>query len=399
CSGIDPDILCKLMGTKMLTGKSILVISPQSWGKMSLSKHHYAIELAKRGNRVYFLNPPGKRQDRKKGAVTIVPAEATPGLWLIEHRLWFPYSLKFHALPLFHALMRFHVARIMRQIGRPVDLVWSFDLGNLYPFRLFGRRPHKIFHPVDEPLNQVAIDSAKDAEILFSVTREIVDKYKAFPAPGYFINHGLAEEFLTKGPAAWEKSLPLRVGLSGNWTRPDIDTACLLEIIRGQPAVIFEFWGSYVSADSNIGGNSDPAIENFLRELQHAPNVILHGPVPSARLAEELRRVDAFLICYDVQKDQSKGTNYHKVMEYLSTGKVIIANNITTYRDRPDLVQMVPERDSNHSLPRLFDTVIGNIEKYNTESLRQARHSYAVDNAYQKQLDRIAGILESTLHE
>ncbi|HEV2353607.1 MAG TPA: hypothetical protein VGR89_05155, partial [Puia sp.] len=388
-----------LMTGKVLTGKTILVISPQSWGKMSLSKHHYAIELAKRGNRVYFLNPPGKRQDRKEEAVTIVPSGAAPGLWLIEHRLWFPYRLKFHALPLFHALMKFHVARIIRHIGRPVDIVWSFDLGNLYPFRLFGRRPHKIFHPVDEPLNQVAIDSARDAQVLFSVTREIIDKYKGLPAPGFFVNHGLAEEFTTEALPAWEKSLPVRVGLSGNWTRPDIDTACLLQIIREQPAVIFEFWGSYQSADSNIGGNSDPAIENFLRELQRAPNVILHGPVPPAKLAAELRRVDAFLICYNVQKDQSKGTNYHKVMEYLSTGKVIIANNITTYRDRPDLVQMVTERDNNDSLPRLFQTVIGNIEQYNADPLRQARHSYAVDNTYQKQLDRIATILESILHD
>ena len=43
-----------------LRNKTILIISPQAWGKMFLSKHHYAIELAKRGNAVYFLNPPGE---------------------------------------------------------------------------------------------------------------------------------------------------------------------------------------------------------------------------------------------------------------------------------------------------------------------------------------------------
>ncbi len=386
------------MATKLLTGKTILVISPQSWGNMSLSKHHYAIELAKRGNRVYFLNPPEEKQGRRRGAVEIIPSETTADLWLIEHRLWFPYWLKFHALPLFHALMKFHVARIRRQIGKPVDIVWSFDLGNLYPFRFFGRRPLKIFHPVDEPLNRVAIDSAKGADILFAVTREIVDKYNGFPAPGYFINHGVAEEFTTKGPTAWKKSLPVHVGLSGNWTRPDIDTACLLQIIHEQPAVIFEFWGSYLSADSNIGGNSDPAIEKFVRELQHSPNVILHGAIPSVKLATELRRVDAFLICYDIQKDQSKGTNYHKVMEYLSTGMVIISNNITTYRDRPELVQMIPDRDNNDSLPHLFSAVIGDIEKYNADSLRETRYFYAVENTYQKQLDRIDSLLENNVH-
>jgi len=386
------------MTTQLLSGKTILVISPQSWGNMSLSKHHYAIELAKRGYRVYFLNPPEGKQGRKRGAVEVIPSKTTADLWLIEHSLRFPYWLKFHALPLFHALMKFHVGRIRKQIGRPVDIVWSFDLGNLYPFRLFGRRPLKIFHPVDEPLNQVAIDSAKGADILFAVTKEIVGKYSGFPAPGYFINHGVAEEFTTKGPDPWKKSSPVHVGLSGNWTRPDIDTACLLQIIRGQPAVIFEFWGSYQSADSNIGGNSDPAIEKFVRDLQHSPNVILHGPIPPVKLASELRRVDAFLICYNVQKDQSKGTNYHKVMEYLSTGKVIISNNITTYRDRPELVQMIPERDNNDSLPRLFTAVIGDIETYNADSLRETRYFYAVENTYQKQLDRIDSLLENNVH-
>jgi hypothetical protein len=386
------------MTTKLLCDKTILVISPQRWGKMSLSKHHYAIELAKRGNRVYFLNPPEKRQGRKRGVVEVIPSETTAGLWLIEHRLAFPNRLKFHALPLYHALMKFHVARIRRKIGKPLDIVWSFDLGDLYPFRLFGRRPLKIFHPVDEPLNQAAIDSAKGADILFAVTKEIVEKYRGFPVPGYFINHGVAEEFTTKAPTPWKKPSPVHVGLSGNWTRPDIDTACLLQIIRGQPEVIFEFWGSYHLSDSNIAGDNDTTIEEFVSGLRHSPNVILHGPIPPAKLATELHRVDAFLICYDVQKDQSKGTNYHKVMEYFSTGKVIISNNITTYRDRPELVQMIPERDNNDSLPHLFAAVIADIEKYNTDSLRETRHFYAVDNTYQKQLERIESLLEKNVH-
>jgi glycosyltransferase involved in cell wall biosynthesis len=376
-----------------LTGKRILIISPQSWGNMSLSKHHYAIELARKGNAVYFLNPPGEENTRGKAAISILPLRVAPDLWLIEHRIWFPYRLKFHALPLFHLLMKSHLSRVIKKIGGPVDVIWSFDLGNLYPFRLFSGRPVKIFHPVDEPLNQVAIDSGKGADIIFSVTKEILEKYNVFPAPGHFINHGVAEEFSAKVPVAWEKSFPIHVGLSGNWTRPDIDTASLLRIIREQPAVLFEFWGSYQVADSNIGGDNNPAIEKFIRELQYSSNVTLHGPIPSAQLAAELHRMDAFLICYDVQKDQSKGTNYHKVMEYLSTGKVIISNNITTYRDRPDLIQMIQERDNNEKLPDLFNAVISRIEQHNADSLREARVSYAIDNTYKKQLERIEALL------
>ena len=64
-------------------------------------------------------------------------------------------------------------------------------------------------------------------------------------------------------------------------------------------------------------------------------------------LAVAYQNADAFLICYDVIKDQSKGTNYHKVLEFISTGKVVISNNITTYYNNPHFVQMVKESDNN----------------------------------------------------
>ena len=41
---------------------NILLISPNYWGTMFVSKHWYAIELAKRGNNVYFLEPPRNKQ-------------------------------------------------------------------------------------------------------------------------------------------------------------------------------------------------------------------------------------------------------------------------------------------------------------------------------------------------
>jgi hypothetical protein len=61
-------------------------------------------------------------------------------------------------------------------------------------------------------------------------------------------------------------------------------------------------------------------------------------------LSKELRRMDAFLICYDVEKDQSKGSNYHKVMEYLAYGRPIISNFITRYKNC-EIIKMSFEND------------------------------------------------------
>lgn len=76
-------------------------------------------------------------------------------------------------------------------------------------------------------------------------------------------------------------------------------------------------------------------------------------------------------------------------MEYLSTGKVIILNNITTYKHQLGLVQMVSERDSSNALPDLFSIVISSLDEHNATQRQKDRVEYARDNTYQKQLKRI----------
>jgi len=381
----------------MLQNKTILILSPQSWGKMYVSKHHYAVQLAREGNQVYFLNPPVDKDPVPGKSIHIEPVTTCAGLFLIHHRLYFPYNLKFHFIGLFHFLMKPHIRRILGMIGRPVDVIWSFDLGNLYPFRLFPSRALRIFHPVDEPRNQTAIDSAKGGQVIFSVTREILDKYNDFPGQRHFVNHGVGENFLLPVDVNREFVNPVRVGLSGNFLRSDIDREVLLQIVRENPKVVFECWGSYASSQSNLAGSSDENTEAFIRELQAATNVILHGSIGAEKLARELHRMDAFLICYDIEKDQSKGTNYHKIMEYLSTGKVIISNNVTTYKEYPELIQMVEERDNNRNLPVLFREVISNLQHFNSPQLQERRIGFSRDNTYSRQIGRIGQLLESLL--
>jgi hypothetical protein len=376
----------------VLTKKTILLVSPQSWGKMFVSKHHYAVELARQGNTVYFLNPPDENKTSSK-TIIIEPSGVHENLFFIHHRLWFPYNIKFHFISLFHILMKPHVKNIARQIGKPLDIIWSFDLGHLYPFSFFPNSL-KIFHPVDEPTTRTAVNSARGAQVIFSVTHEILDKFRQFRVPKYFINHGVADYFLEPLAIDKEKQNHLvHVGISGNLLREDIDRTILLQIINENPGIVFECWGSYQLRQSNIGGKDDESVKTFILALQQQPNVILHGVVDAVALAKELRRMDAFLICYNINKDQSRGTNYHKVMEYISTGKVIISNNITTYSDKPFLVQMVSERDHNKALPALFSTVISDLQTYNKEEWQKARVAFATENFYTIQIQKIGELI------
>ena len=284
--------------------------------------------------------------------------------------------------------MKTHIKRILKKINRPVDIVWSFDLGNLYPFKYFPQTSKKIFHPVDEPLNKTAVNAAQGSDIIFAVTREITEKYRHLPVPKFVINHGISEDFLN-ATADYKRGETIKVGFSGNLTRNDIDRDCLKEIITINSAVYFHLWGTYEIKDSNISGSNDEETRQFILFLQSQRNIVLHGVVNPVDLAKAFAEMDAFLICYDVQKDQSKGTNYHKVMEYISTGRVIVSNNITAYANEPGLIKMIKERDSNKTLPALFSEVINNLQEYNSPDLQEKRIAFARNNTYKKQIERI----------
>ncbi|MCX6210153.1 MAG: hypothetical protein NTZ59_11830, partial [Bacteroidetes bacterium] len=374
-----------------LKNKVILIISPQAWGKMFLAKHHYAIELAKHNNEVYFLNPP--QEEKVTNTVQIKKNNIVSNLYLIHHSLPFTYKIKFKFKKIFHFLMHYHIKKIEQTINKKIDIIWSFDLGDYYPFKYFSNNPIKFFNPIDEPLNKDGINSAKNCDVIVSITKEILAMYHQSNVPKHFIHHALAEEFIELDTPIKNDNI-IRFGLSGNWLRKDIDTDCLLEIVKENEEVIFEFWGSYKTIQSNIGGESDTEVKRFIAELMVSKNVVLHGPIHPSELAQEFRRMDGFLICYDILKDQSHGTNYHKVMEYLSTGKVVVSNNITTYASIPNLLEMSDSRTNNNNLPTIFKNVVSNLKHYNHPAFQALRSNFAKSNLYSKKIGEIEKILK-----
>lgn len=374
----------------LLTDKKILIISATAWGSMLLSKHHYAIQLAKMGNTVYYLLPPpsSEKNNRLKCSFEIKKHPDYEHLYLIQPYLpFYYYYFRFHLSKMYFYLMKKYIDLLLKELNG-IDIVWSFDMADSFPLSIWNSKI-KIFHPVDEPKSMAALASAKGADIIFSVTREILSKYADYKIPKYFINHGVNAHYINTFLADRVTNQPIRVGYSGNLLRGDIDREILLKIILQNSNVIFEFWGPYNIKDSNISGNDDLTTKSFINDLKKSPNVILHGTVKQDELSVNLNRMDAFLISYDVIKDHCGGTNYHKVIEYISTGKVIISNNITTYQDRRDLIQMVEERTHNDKLPTLFEKVINNLNYYNSTELQTQRIAFAHDNTYQKQIDRI----------
>ncbi len=215
----------------------------------------------------------------------------------------------------------------------PFDLVWSFDLTNAMPLRYFSTKSKKIFFAADWPLNADAVKASESADLLVSVAQEILDQYPDNPqTKKLLIDHGVADCFIEEGKKPFFKTDDkIRIGMSGNFLRPDIDRKMLSDLILLSTDFIFECFGSIEIHDSSLGGVMDCETQLFINYLKKSNNVILHGEVSTEVLAKELRRMDIFLICYDVSKDQSKCTNYHKIMEYLVYKRAVISNYVSSY--------------------------------------------------------------------
>ena len=337
----------------MLEKMKVLLISPQHWGTMRVTKHHYAVELARLGHEVYFLEPTDASWQWNISSFELKPSDAQ-GVTLVRQKINVPYNLKFHAKGIFDSFIKRHIDKLEKQLG-PFDLVWSFDLTNAMPLKYFSIKSKKIFFAADWPQATEAVKAAEGANLLVSVAQEILDQYPTAPATKkLLIDHGVAECFIEAGKHPFiKKDEIIRIGMSGNFLRPDIDRPVLIDIIKTHSDLIFECFGAFELKNSNLGGAADQETTIFIESLKNASNVILHGMVPPEKLAEELRRMDTFLICYDVSKDQSRGTNYHKVMEYLAYGRPIVSNYISRYTKEKEIFIM-PESCNNRLNKEFF---------------------------------------------
>jgi len=392
--------MLQIASVASMPNKKILLISPQWWGKMFVAKHHYAVELTRDGNEVYFLNPP---DPNKKRFFSVTDVKEYPGLHIVDHATYFPFMIRFHVRSFYDALMKRHVQWLIKKLGGSFDIVWCFE-PNLYTnLDWFGARK-KIYHPVDELRYDYQLRPGDHADLVISVTREILAKFTTTHARKLFLNHGVSREFMQAARNyQWSKKSPVVVGYAGNLLRVDIDFPILKKCINQFSDAQFVFWGNYDLKKGNLPGAETSEIDDFISFLQKAPNVILKGAVSPSKLVEEYAQVDVFLICYDIDKDQSHGTNYHKVMEFLSTGRVIVSNNITTYHGS-NLLRMCASRASNDEFPALLHDTILHIETYNSEEMQRLRREFAKQNTYQHHITEIEEALFSNqpkpiLHE
>lgn len=362
-----------------LKNKNILLISPEPWEHIFVSKHHYATHLGGRGNNVYFLNPP----------TTTFRIEETSykHVWNLYYK-GFTKGLRYY--PSF--IQRFFIKKIFNQLQKQLNvtfnIVWSFDNSVFYDFNALPKSTLKISHIVDLNQNFQTGKAAQTADICFGVTHSIIDRLKQYNKHGHFINHGYNSS--KKGDSGSIK-LPGRYKIkalyAGNLSMRHLDWEPLYHISKNNPEIDFIYIGPNAD-DFTLYQNTTHHFKQKIRQLNNAHFV---GKVESKKLQNWYKSVDILLISYQ-EKHHIDQTNSHKMMEYLASGKVIVATKTLEYNSLSD-EGIIAMSDKNKELPNLFKEVAINLDKWNSDKITIKRKDFATNNTYDKQIDRIEELL------
>lgn len=354
-----------------MTGKSIFIVSPQNWKSRPVSKHHYAEALAK-SNTVYFLNPPNCKRLESK----IISDNPHSNLYILSVILPIPYYFKFKLEGVYRFFWTKAIKRILKDIGS-IDYLWNFDNGTFFKEIRFFKDSLKIFHPVDD-FNVDSSFKYSMYDIGFSLSSEILKK---IPLKNkYFINHGLQAKFTFNRSKKDYPTTPKHVVYMGNLSIPFLDTSSIRKIINNHQELNFSFIGDY-------NQNS-----NFIQYLKKCINVKLLGLKKGQELFDLLLNADILLICYKKMPGYF-ADNTHKLLEYLSTGNVVVSSRLSVY-DKSNLFLM-SLNDDNSDFVGVFEDSIKNFAIYNSQSSRDKRIQFAIDNTYDKQIEKIDSLLSS----
>jgi hypothetical protein len=356
--------------------KNIVIVSPEQWGNNLLSKHHIALALAKKGNCVWFVAPSAYGFDNQIQS-------PFPNVHLISHKS-FP---GLNVLPNFIArlIARLDVRSLLRKIEKPIDVVWSFDPYRYQFLKLFGASI-SIYHPVDYHNTDLEKRIVEEADLVVSNTDITLAK---FIRPNKFkLGHGISSHFFEPTSSIdLPGNFQIKVGYVGNLNNRFFDFDLFVNLVAQYPNVGFYLIGPRGS--SNLSASKLSIFD--WSKLEKARNFCWLGEQSSAMIPSFISRMDILLVLY---KPDTNGVtvNPHKILEYLSSGKLVITPR---HEENQPIKDLILEVDSLFAMVDMLNYAISNLDKFLTPTLKAARVAIALTMTYEKRLNELEQIIEN----
>lgn len=354
---------------------SILLISPEPWSAHAVSKHHYARLLAARGHRVLFVEPP----DPSLSHLELHPIDDQSGLLVVRGPRVAP-GLRFMPGPLRRRLEHRWLQHLEERLGQRIDVIWLFENSRFYDLRFAGDRLC-IYHQVD--LNQTFHPAlaVSTADVCFCTTDLIAQELQPHNPRVQVIHHGLHQPQAPLSLTAEQRLHFQRPGphllYAGNLAMGYLDVELLAAVAR-----------EHCDATLHLVGGA-PADAPLRKALADQPQVVWWGHQPCAALPAILEQADILLVTYQERhwRDQASP---HKIMEYLASGKVIVATYTHQYLHKCHLLAMA---DLGGDYLSLLREVRATLSLWNAPERQQERRAYAEDHTYERQLAKITSHL------
>lgn len=360
--------------------KRILIVSPEAWGSMRISKHHYATTLAQAGAKVFFMGPRGAPCSDGVAPTELEGLTLVPDTWHVRGQRFLPRRLRAW-------LDAMHLASVARMCGGGFDVLWNFDA---FRFRSLRTRAHarfRLLHLMDLPRAQDAFEPASNADLVIAVSQSMLDALGEHARTRLHVPHGTVPR--GPGTARVERTgQGPHLGYAGNLAIPFLDLEGILRIASEHPQVTIHLFGPWSKA---FGGRGQLAPAT-LERLRGRSNIRLHGQVPSSELPDHLSAMDLLLVAYDSARFPNETRNSHKVLEYLMTGKAILASHMADLTQLDQLLVMAPP---GTSIADLAGRVLRELPELNAPELMARRRAYAASMTYDAHLDRIAAAMRS----
>lgn len=351
--------------------KNILIVSPEPWNHIFVSKHHYATHLAKMGAHVVFANPPKKKWQ--------LDVSGFDNVQILDYPK-FVKGLRRMPTVLAKKLIRYRLEEIEAFTQLKYDIIWSFDNSVFFDFSEL-QKSFNISHIVDLNQDFETERAASSADMCLYTTNFIGDRLKKWNSNSHFIHHGynqttIDDQIILPGENK------MKIVYAGNLDMPFIDWDILLKCTSNFAHVDFIFIGPLTTG-----------IRHYSKtKTLDQENVYPIGKVDSSILPAYYDSADALLICYD-EKYHRDQANPHKMMEYLGSGKPIIATWTDCFSQLDD--DLIIMNRSNRALPGAISQFIDNKANYQSDTLTQKRRNFAIDHTYDNQLNKIEALCNS----
>lgn len=327
-----------------MSARDHVIVSSVDWGFLWQGPQEIATRLARRGNRVLFIENMGVRRpemrDAKRAAARLrrwASGLLPQGLRVVSEHLHVCSPLVFPPFggaiqsSLNRTVFLPAISRITRRLGMSNPVIWSFlptDAANALVGNLRGPDSRIVYYCAAD-WAALAADHRRITEserrllqscdVTFAICRELAERCARWCPHTHVIPYGVDLERFPAPPDRLDievapdlDALPRPViGYSGGLHR-HVDYSLVAEMARARPEWSWVLAGPF---QTDVGA------------VDKLPNVRLTGAIPHTRLYRSLAAFDVGLVPY-VQSRFTRTVVPVKINEYLAMGMPVVATSL-----------------------------------------------------------------------